>query len=151
MGLWGKPNQHVYNVETVSYTEDWRRNGPAFKRPIVGSLELHDYIFQIELLTNTSMRPLQQTTLDMEHVCMTRAWRSARKFCEPRDISACVTDAVVLHISNAQRTNLRVAVESQQYPDGTNIFILRDTAACMICTTKPPTTAKFEIPPDNRT
>ena len=46
---------------------------------------------------------------------------------------------------------LRVAVESQQYPDGTNIFRLRDTEACMICTTEPPTTAKFEITPNNRT
>ena len=117
-----------------------KRSGPAFKRSVVWSLELHDYIFQIELLTNTSMRPIHQTTLDMEHVCIARVWRIARKFDEPRDISAFVTDAVVLDISNAQRKKLRVAAESQQYTDGTNIYRLRDTETCMSCTTGPPTT-----------
>ena len=151
LGLWSKPKLHSYCVETVSYTEDLKRSGPAFKRPVVGSLELHDYIFQIELMTNTSMRPIHQITLDMEHICIARAWRIARKFAEPRYISACVTDAVVLNISNAQRKKLRVAVESQQYTDGTNIYRLRDTETCMICTTGPPTTEKFEIQPNNRT
>ena len=62
-----------------------------------------------------------------------------------------MTDAVVLNISNAQRKKLRVAAESQQYTDGTNIYRLRDTETCMICTTGPPTTDKFEIQPNNRT
>ena len=128
----------------VSFTEDLKRSGHAFKRPVVGSLELHDYIFQIELLTNTSMRPIQQITLGMEHVCMARAWRIARKFAEPRDTSAlCGRCCGFAHI-NTQRQKLRVALENQQYPDGTNIFRRRDTEACMICTTEPPTTAKFE-------
>ena len=140
LGLWSKPKLFSSSVETVTYTEDLRRAGPVLKRPVLGSLELHDYIFQTELLSNTSMRPIQQITLDMEHVFLAKAWRIARKFCEPRDISAFITDAVVLHVPNVQRKKFRAAVENEQHPDGTNMFRLRDTATCLVCTTEPPVT-----------
>ena len=104
----------------------------------MGSLELHDYIFQTELLTNASMRPIKQTTLDMEHVFLAKAYRIARKFVEPRDISAFITDAVVLHVPGVQRKKFKAAVESEQHPDGTKMFRVRDTATCLVCATEPP-------------
>ena len=103
LGLWAKPKQYVYSVKTASYTEDLQRTGPVMRRAVPGHPTLHDYIFESELLTLCSMRPIQQVTLDMEHVFLATAHRIARKLCEPRDISGFVTDAVICHPSAAQR------------------------------------------------
>ena len=145
MGLWSKPKLYSTSVETVTYTEDLQRASPVLNRPVLGSLGLHDYIFQTELLSNTSMRPIQQITLDMEHVFLANAWRIARKFREPRDISAFITDAVVLHVPGMHRNKFKAAVENAQHPNGTHMFRLRDTATCLVCTTEPLVTEKFEI------
>ena len=103
LGLWSKPKQFAYSCETVSHAEDLTRCGPAYKRQVEGHPTLHDYVFETELLTYTSMRPIHQVCLDMEHVSVAMMYRLARRFCEPRDLSAFVTDAIVCHPSNAQR------------------------------------------------
>ena len=46
---------------------------------------------------------------------MARAWRIARKFCEPRDISAFVTDAVVVHITLLHPFDSSTAIRLAQY------------------------------------
>ena len=85
----------------------------------MGHPTLHDDVFETELLTCTSMRPIHQVCLDMEHVRVAMMYRLARKLCEPRDISAFVTDAIVCHPSNAQRKKLEAATLAYKHPDGT--------------------------------
>ena len=55
-------------METVTYSEDLQRSGPALKRAVDGHPTLCDYVFETELLTYVSMRPIHQICLDMEHV-----------------------------------------------------------------------------------
>ena len=78
LGLWSKPKHHKTAVETVTYTEDLQRSGPILKRAVEGHPTLHDYIFETELKTNTSMRPIHQVCLDMEHVYLAMAYRLAK-------------------------------------------------------------------------
>ena len=84
-------------METVTYSEDLQRSGPALKRAVDGHPTLYDYVFETELLTYVSMRPIHQICLDMEHVCLAKAYDTVRQFCEPRDISSFVTDALICH------------------------------------------------------
>ena len=140
LGLWAKPKLYSTSVESVTYTEDLQRSGPALKRAVPGHATLHDYIFEKELQTLCSMRPIQQITLDMEHVFLATAHRLARKFCEPRAISSFVTDAVVRHPSTVQRKKLVSAAEATTHPDNTPMFRVKDSSACLICATEPPVT-----------
>ena len=36
LGLWSKPKHHRTSVETVTYSEDLQRSGPALKRAVDG-------------------------------------------------------------------------------------------------------------------
>ena len=78
LGLWRKPKYHATAVRTATYTEDLQRSGPVLKRAVEGHPTLHDYIFETELKTNTSMRPIHQVCLDMEHVYLPMAYRLAK-------------------------------------------------------------------------
>jgi hypothetical protein len=145
LGLWSKPKQYAYSCETVSHAEDLTRCGPAYKRQVEGHPTLHDYVFETELLTYTSMRPIHQVCLDMEHVSVAMMYRLARKFCEPRDISAFVTDAIVCHPSNAQRKKLEAAALAYKHPDGTNMFRIKPNSNVIVCASDPPVTPNFEF------
>ena len=90
------------------------------------------------------MRPIQQVSLDMEHVCLAKAYRLARKFCEPRNISGFAIDAVMCHPSTVQRNKLKEAAETVLHPDATPMFRIKDSSACLICTTEPPVTEAFD-------
>jgi hypothetical protein len=145
LGLWSKPKQYRTRVETVTYSEDLQRSGPVLKRAVEGHPTLFDYIFETELLSCTSMRPIHQVCLDMEHVFLARAYRLARKFCEIRDISAFVTDAVVCHPSAAQRKKMEVAATAIQHADGSKMFRVKQSEGCLVCTTEPPVTGTCGI------
>ena len=106
---------------------------------------MHDYIFETELKTNTSMRPIRQVCLDMEHVYLAMAYRLAKKYCEPRDISAFVTDALVCHPSAAQRKKLEAAATAVRHGDGSCMFRIKQSRGCVVCMTEPPVTAAFEL------
>ena len=116
LGLWAKPKHQCFTVETVSFTEDLQRSGPALKRQVPGHPELFDHISETELLSSTSMRPLHQVTLDMEHVFLAKAWRLAKKYCEVRGMSAFIADALVCHVSATQRKKLKTAVGAACHP-----------------------------------
>ena len=64
------------------------------------------------------MRPIHQICLDMEHVFLAKAYNAVRQFCEPRDISAFVTDALICHPSKSQRQCLEEARLSITQPLG---------------------------------
>ena len=147
LGLWSKIKHHTWSVETVSYTEDLQRAGPSVKRAVPGHPTLFDYIYETELLSRVSMRPIHQICLDMEHVYLAKAYKLARKYCEPRDISAFVVDCVVCHPSVAQRKKLQTAAEAITHDDdgATPMFRLSQGAAKLVCTTEPPITPKFEV------
>ena len=129
----------------MSYTEDLQRSGPVLKRAVEGRPTLHDYIFETELLTNATMRPIHQVCLDMEHTFLAQAYQLARKFCEPRDISAFVTDALVCHPSAAQRKKLEAAAAAVKHPDGSCMFRIKASRGCVVCMTEPPVTPAFEV------
>ena len=145
LGLWSKPTHYTYTCETVTHTEDLTRSGHALKRQVEGHPTLHDYIFETELLTYTSMRPIHQVVLDMEHVYLATMYRTARRYCEPRDISAFLTDALVCHPSNVQRKKLEVAVLALKHADGTQMFRLKHSRNVVVCASTPPITQTFEL------
>ena len=68
LGLWSTPQRYVYNVETTMCSEDLLRTSNCRKRAAPGHGELYDYIFETQLKSFTSMRPIQQIVLDMELV-----------------------------------------------------------------------------------
>ena len=55
-------------METVNFSEDLQRSGPVLKRAVDGHETLCDYVFETEMLTYCSMRPIHQICLDREHV-----------------------------------------------------------------------------------
>ena len=77
---------------------------------------------------------------------MAMMYRLARRFCEPRDISAFVTDAIVCHPSNAQRKKLEAAALAYKHPDGTNMFRIKPNSNVIVCASDPPVTPTFEFP-----
>ena len=91
------------------------------------------------------MRPIHQLCLDMEHVFLAKAYHVARQFCEPRDISAFVTDALICHPSKAQHKRLEDAILSIKHPDDSNMFRVRETGGTVICMTEPPVTPDYSI------
>ena len=145
LGLWSKPTHHRTSVETVTYSEDLQRSGPALKRAVDGHPTLFDYVFETELLTYVSMRPIHQICLDMEHVFLAKAYDTVRQFCEPRDISSFVTDALICHPSKTQRQRLEEAILSIKHPDDSNMFRVRETRGTVICMTEPPVTPDYNI------
>ena len=132
-------------METVTYSEDLQRSGPALKRAVDGHPTLYDYVFETELLTYVSMRPIHQICLDMEHVCLAKAYDTVRQLCEPRDISSFVTDALICHPSKTQRQRLEEAILSIKHPDDSNMFRVRETRGTVICMTEPPVTPDYSI------
>ena len=107
----------------------------------MGQATLYDYIFQCELLNYMSMRPVHQVTSDMEHVCLAKAYRLARKFCEIRDISSFATDAFVCRPSAAQRKQLEVVATAIEHADGSKVFRVKESQGFVVCMTEPPVTA----------
>ena len=138
LGFWGKPKKTVQVTETVSHTEDLQRHGPCLKREVTA--ELHDYIFEQELLSWQSMRPIHQISLDMEQVFLARAYRAARKFCTYDQISAFITDACICHPSKVPRPKLEDCVLREEHKDGTKVFNVRDTEPRMIISNGLPVT-----------
>ena len=103
----GANQNNIGRVWRQSISEDLQRSGPVLKRAVDGHPTLCDYVFETELLTYVSMRPIHQICLDMEHVFLAKAYDAVRQFCEPRDISSFVTDALMCHPSKAQKTAFR--------------------------------------------
>ena len=103
IGLWSAPAHHVYTVETSTCTEDLLRTGSCRKRAVPGHDQLYDYIFEAEVKSWASMRPIQQITLDMEHVYLGMGYRLVQRFCPPRQITALFTDTVLCSPSKVQR------------------------------------------------
>ena len=81
----------------------------------------------------------------MEHVFLAKAYDAVRQFCEPRDISCFVTDALICHPSKAQKQRLEEAILSIKHPDDSNMFRVRDTRCTVICMTEPPVTPDYDI------
>ena len=102
LGLWSKPQHHRTSVETVSYTEDLQRSGPVLKRAVEGHPTLHDYIFETELLTNATMRPIHQVCLDMEHTFLAQAYQLGATFVRLSRMRWCVT-----HVRRSARSSKR--------------------------------------------
>ena len=132
-------------METVTYSEDLQRSGPTLKRAVDGHPTLFDYVFETELLTYVSMRPIHQICLDMEHVFLAKAYDTVRQFCEPRDISSFVTDALICHHSKTQRQLLEDVILHIKHPDDSNTFRVRETRGTVICMTEPPVTPDYNI------
>ena len=132
-------------METVTYSEDLQRSGPTVKRAVDGHPALCDHVFETELLAYVSMRPVHQICLDMEHVFLAKAYDAVRQFCEPRDISSFVTDALICHPSKAQKQRLEEAILSIKHPDDSNMFRVRETRGTVICMTEPPVTSDYDI------
>ena len=76
---------------------------------------------------------------------LAQAYRVARKFCEPRGISAFVTDAIVCHPAANQRTKLQTALQACLHPDGSQMFKEKIGPCCLVCSSEPPVTPAFEI------
>ena len=72
-------------------------------------------------------------------------YRLARKFCEPRGISAFVTDAIVCHPNDAQRKKLEAATLAYKHPDGTNMFRIKPNSNVVVCACDPPITPDVQI------
>ena len=70
------------------------------------------------------MRPIHQVVIDMEQVYLATVYNTVRRYCEPRAISALLTDAIVCHPSKVQRKKLENAVLALKHADGTNMFRL---------------------------
>ena len=132
-------------METTTCSEDLLRQGNCRKRAIPGHDTLFDYIFESPLKTFTSMRPIQQIVLDMELVFLGMNYRTIRRFCEPKQITALFTDAIHCYPSRCQREKLKQAAEQLRHPDGSAIFRLRDTEPKAACTTQAPITEPFSI------
>ena len=107
--------------------------------------QLDDYIFEAELLTGTSIRPIHQVVPDMRHAYLKSMYRTAQWYCEPRDILALVTDALVCHPSKVQRKKLEDAVLALKHADGTNMFRLKLSRSVVVCASTPPITQTFEV------
>ena len=90
------------------------------------------------------MRPIQPIALGMEQVFVSKAYRLARKFCEPRDISAFITDAVVCHPSNRQRKKLIEAAEDLRHGDGQQMLRVASARPCLVRQTDPPIIEAFD-------
>ena len=135
LGLWPTPHRYVYNVETTTCSEDLLRRGSCRKRAVPGHDTLYDYIFETQLKTFASMRPIHQIVLDMELVYLNMNYRLIRRFCEPKQISALFTDALHCYPSRCQREKLKLAAEQLRHPDGNAIFRLRDAEPKVVCTT----------------
>ena len=103
LGLWSTQQRYVYAVETTTCSEDLLRQGDCRKRAVPGHDALYDCIFETQLKTFASMRPIQQIVLDMELVYLSMNYRTIRNFCEPKQISALFTDAVHCYPSRCQR------------------------------------------------
>ena len=150
LGLWSTPQRYVYTVETTSCNEDLLCQGDCRKRAVPGHDTLYDYIFETPLKTCASMRPIQQIVLDMELVYISMNYRTIRRFCEPKQITALFTDAIHCYPSRCQRDKLKLAAEQLCHPDGSAIFRLRDAEPKVVCTTEAPVTEPFSISPDER-
>ena len=71
---------------------------------------------------------------------LSKAYCLAHKFCEPRSISAFVTDALVCHPSNVQRQKLVDAAEDMRHSDNERMFRVTLNKSCMVCSTDVPVT-----------
>ena len=138
LGFWGKPRHTQQFVETVTRTEDLRRRGPCRKRAVREGL--YDYIFEQELLTWTSMRPIHQIVLDMEHVWLATSYRAARTFCTAQQISTFSTDATLVHPSRVQQRKLEDSLLAIQHADGTSVFRVRSAEPRVIVNNTMPAT-----------
>ena len=93
--------------------------------------------------TLASMRPIQQIVLDMELVYLSMNYRTIRRFCEPKQITALFADAVHCYPSRCQREKLKSAAKQLRHPDGSAIFRLKDAEPKEVCTTEAPITEPF--------
>ena len=143
IGLWSAPARHVYTVETSTCTEDLLRAGPCRKRAAPGHDLLYDYIFETELKSWASLRPIQQITLDMEHVYLGMGYRLVQRFCAPRQITALFTNAVLCSPSKVQWDKLKRAALQARHPDGSVVFRVRPVGQKVVCSTEVPVTQPF--------
>ena len=86
----------------------------------------------------------------MELVYLNMNYRTIRRFCEPKQISALFADAVHCYPSRCQREKLKLAAEQLRHPDGSAIFRLKDAEPKAVRTTEAPITETFSISPDER-
>ena len=150
MGLWSTPRHFVYTVETTTCTEDLLHAGSCRRRAVPGHELLYDYIFETELKTWASMRPIHQIVLDMELVWLSMSYRAARRFCEPNQITALFTDAVLCYPSKAQREKLTQAAQEPRHPDGSAVFRLKEAKPKAVCSTEAPVTEPFAMDLEER-
>ena len=103
-------------------------------------MAIHDYIFEQQLLTWQSMRPIHQIVLDMEHVWLATAYRTVRKFCSSDQVSAFVTDACLCHPSWVQKPKLTSSAMAHTHEDGIDVFRVQDAEPRLIISSGLPVT-----------
>ena len=70
-----------------------------------GQGHLFGYIFETELTSYASMRPIHLIVIDMGRVYLSMDYRIVHRFCEPKQTAALFTDAVHCYPSSSQREN----------------------------------------------
>ena len=130
LGLWNSPNQAYYTCETCTDDHDVALSGPVSRKSLTVNGEtgvFHDLVWKTELLTYSSMRPIGQICLDVEHLLVSRLVRLARPILRrnPRqkyEILGAVVDCIYAQAPTRELRDLGRAIDAQKHPDGTPVY-----------------------------